>query len=298
MILRDYQEKGIADIRALFIQGKRRVCYTAPTASGKTVLFCHAAKKVIEHGQRAVVHVHRQELVEQTYKALAAEGIPCGIIAAGYPENPDASMQVAMVQTLVHRLDRLRDISLAIIDECHHGLAATWLEIANATPRARVLGTTATPERLDGKGLSAVFDALVVGPTVQELITGGWLAPFVVYAPERMVNLKGARTVAGDYALGDLARRMNTEAVLADALAEYRRHLQGHTAIAFCVTIEHSRATARFFRAAGIRAEHLMATPQAGSAATSSRVWGPARLKSSATAASSTKGSTFQASAE
>jgi DNA repair protein RadD len=257
MILRPYQEKGIADIRALFMQGKRRICYAAPTASGKTELFCHAAKKAIEHGQRAVVHVHRQELIEQTCKALAAEGIPCGIIAAGYPENTGAPMQVAMVQTLVRRLDQLRDISLSIIDECHHVLAATWLQIANATPRARVLGTTATPERLDGKGLSAVFDALVVGPTVQELIAGGWLAPFVVYAPERMVNLKGARTVAGDYALGDLARRMNTEVALTDALAEYRKHLQGRTAIAFCVNIEHSRATARFFRAAGIRAEHL-----------------------------------------
>jgi DNA repair protein RadD len=257
MILRDYQQKGISDIRALFMQGKRRVCYAAPTGSGKTVLFCHAAKKAIEHGQRAVVHVHRQELVEQTCKALAAEGIPYGIIAAGHPENPDAPMQVAMVQTLVRRLDQLRDISLSIIDECHHVLAATWLEIANATPRARVLGVSATPERLDGKGLNAVFEALVIGPTVQKLIAGGWLAPFVVYAPERMVNLKGARTVAGDYALGDLARRMNTEVVLADALVEYRKHLLGRTAIAFCVNIEHSRATARFFRAAGIRAEHL-----------------------------------------
>ena len=45
MILRPYQEKGIADIRALFMQGKRRVCYAAPTGSGKTVLFCHAAKR-------------------------------------------------------------------------------------------------------------------------------------------------------------------------------------------------------------------------------------------------------------
>ena len=69
-----------------------------------------------------------------------------------------------------------------------------------------MLGVTATPERFDGKGLSEVFDALVVGPTVKELIAGGWLSPFVVYAPERQVNLKGTRTVAGDYALGDLAR--------------------------------------------------------------------------------------------
>ena len=62
----------------------------------------------------------------------------------------------------------------------------------------------------------------------------------MVYAPERLVDLKGARTVAGDYALGDLARRMNTELRPDDALAEYRKHLTGRTAIAFCTTIDHS----------------------------------------------------------
>jgi superfamily II DNA or RNA helicase len=110
---------------------------------------------------------------------------------------------------------------------------------------------------LDGKGLSAAFDALVVGPTGKELIASGWLSPFVVFAPERMVNLKGARTVAGDFVLGDLAKRMNTEGVLADAVAEYKQHLAGKTAIAFCTTIEHSQATAEFFRANGIEAQHL-----------------------------------------
>ena len=298
MILRPYQEKGIADIRALFMQGKRRICYAAPTGSGKTVLFCHAAKKVIEHGQRAVVHVHRQELVEQTCKALAAEGIPYGIIAAGYPENTDAPMQVAMVQTLVRRLDRLRDISLSIIDECHHVLASTWLQIANATPRARVLGASATPERLDGKGLSAVFDALVLGPTVQELIAGGWLAPFVVYAPGRMVNLKGARTVAGDYALGDLARRMNSEVVLTDALVEYRSTSKDTPPSRSASPL----STRGQPPASSVLREFVpstsMATRRARSDTASSRAWEPARLKSSATAASSARGSTSQASAE
>ena len=109
MILRPYQEKGIADIRALFVQGKQRVCYAAPTGSGKTVLFCHAAQRRSSTVNAPSFIVHRQELVEQTCEALAAEGIPFGVIAAGYPENPDAPMQVAMAQTLVRRLDRLRE---------------------------------------------------------------------------------------------------------------------------------------------------------------------------------------------
>jgi DNA repair protein RadD len=98
---------------------------------------------------------------------------------------------------------------------------------------------------------------LIVGSTVKELIANGWLSPFVIYAPERLVDLKGARTIAGDFALNDLARRMNADVVLNDALDEYRKHLTGRSAIAFCVTIEHSRAVARYFRAAGVRAQHL-----------------------------------------
>lgn len=264
MILRDYQERDIAAIRASFAQGKRRVCYAGPTGSGKTILFVHAARKALQQGLSVVILVHRQELVDQTCEALAAEGIAYGIVAAGYPENADALVQVCMVQTLLRRPERLDSVKFLVIDEAHHILAATWFALAAAVPEARLLGVTATPERLDDKGLSAAFDALVIGPTVKELIAGGWLSPFVVFAPEHQVDLKRLRTVAGDYALGELANRMNTDIVLADAIAEYRKHLDEQSALVFCVTIEHSRATARALRTAGINAVHLDGDTPAG----------------------------------
>jgi len=257
MILRQYQEKGISDIRALFRQGRRKVCYTAPTGSGKTILFVHLAHRIAEKGQRVAILVHRQELIDQTCEALETEGLAHGVVAAGYPENLDAPVLVCMAQTLVNRLNRLAGIQFLIVDESHHVMAATWLAILGAVSAARVLGVTATPERLDGKGLAAMFDALVIGPAVSELIAGGWLSPFVVYAPERLVDLKGARTVAGDYAIGDLARRMGAELILDDAVTEYRQRLNGGSAIAFCTTIAHSYLVARRFRADGIRAQHL-----------------------------------------
>jgi DNA repair protein RadD len=190
MILRPYQEKGIVDIRALFIQGKRRICYAAPTGSGKTILFVHTARKAVRQGLSVAIIVHRQELVDQTCEALAAEGIEYGVIAAGYPENPDALVQVAMAQTLSRRLERLNGVAFLVVDEAHHILAATWSMLASAVPDARILGVTATPERLDGKGLSTAFDALIVGPTVTTLIADGWLAPFAIFAPEKQVDLK------------------------------------------------------------------------------------------------------------
>jgi superfamily II DNA or RNA helicase len=257
MKLRPYQEKGISDIRALFRQGRRKVCYAAPTGSGKTILFVHLAHRITEKGQCVAIIVHRQELIDQTCRALEVEGLSYGVVAAGYAENLDASVQVCMAQTVINRLERVSGVQVLIVDEAHHVMAATWLTILGALPQAWVLGVTATPERLDGKGLTAVFDALVIGPTVKELIAGGWLSPFVVYAPERLVDLKGARTVAGDYAIGDLAQRMSAELVLDDAVTEYRRRLSGRSAIAFCTTIAHSYLVARRFRAAGIRAQHL-----------------------------------------
>lgn len=257
IVLRPYQEKGIADIRGFFQKGYRKVCYTAPTASGKTVLFCHLAHKITAADQRVAVIVHRQELVDQTCKALSAEGLEFGVIAAGYPEQSAAPVLVAMAQTLVNRLDRLVSVAYLIVDEAHHVVAGTWRAILASAPNARVLGVTATPERLDGTGLREAFEVLALGPSVKELVAGSWLAPFIVYAPERLVNLKGARTVAGDYAVGDLARRMSADFVLDDALMEYRKHLEGKTAIAFCTTIEHSRTVARFFRSAGVEAQHL-----------------------------------------
>jgi superfamily II DNA or RNA helicase len=257
MALRTYQDHDFDQLRSLFAQGCKRICYAAPTGSGKTVLFCHAVQKVSEKNRRVVILVHRQELIEQTCEALTAVGIAFGVIANGWSETPDALVQVAMAQTLVNRLGRLRDVHFLVVDEAHHIVASTWRIILAALADALVLGSTATPERLDGQGLAEMFDALVIGPSVKDLIAGGWLSPFAVFAPARMVNLKGIRSVAGDYALGDLAARMNTDTSLADVITEYRKHLVGKTAIAFCTTIAHSLAAARFFRDAGIRAEHL-----------------------------------------
>lgn len=257
ILLRDYQQRGIARIQAEFLRGMRRVCYAGPTGSGKTVLFVHAARKAMAQGQKVAILIHRDELVDQTCEALEAEGIDHGVIAAGYEETPGALVQVYMVQTLARRPERLDGIRFLIIDEAHHILAATWIALAAAVPTARILGVTATPERLDGKGLSAAFDALVIGPTVKQLIAEGWLAPFKIFAPEKTVDHKNLRSMGGDYALGPLAERMSADSVLADAIAEYRKHLDGQSALAFCATIAHSRATARGFRAAGIDAVHL-----------------------------------------
>jgi superfamily II DNA or RNA helicase len=256
--LRNYQSRDLDRIRGEFTRGCRSVVYAAPTGSGKTVLFVELVARIrATRNQRVVIIVHRQELIDQTCLALTSAGLDYGVIAASYPETPGAAVQVAMAQTLVRRLDRLAGIDFIIVDEAHHAAAVSWRSILAAAPQARVLGTTATPLRLDGQGLRDLFDALVIGPSVAELIAQGWLAPFTVYAPARLVNLRGVRTIGGDYAAGELARRMRAGFVRDDVLTEYRKHLAGQPVIAFCPSIEYSIETAAFFRAAAIRAAHL-----------------------------------------
>jgi superfamily II DNA or RNA helicase len=114
LILRPYQARDADRLRAAFRQGRKRICYAAPTGSGKTVLFVYIAGRAVELDNHVGVVVHRQELVDQAGDALAAAGVPFGVVAAGYPENLDAPVQVAMVQTLVNRLDRLHGVDLLI----------------------------------------------------------------------------------------------------------------------------------------------------------------------------------------
>ena len=254
--LRNYQEQGVADIRARFTDGARRVLYQAPTGSGKTVLFGFITQNAAARGNRVVILGHRQEIVDQIDTALTDLAVPHGIIAAGYPEIPDAPVQVASVATLVRRLDRLQNLDLLVVDEAHHAVAGMWRKIIATVPDAKVLGVTATPERLDGKGLGDIFEVLVLGPTVGDLIPA-YLANFVTYAPVRDPDLSAVKTRMGDFATDQLADVMSDTVVIGSAVEEYARLCPGAPSIAFCVDIEHSKLVAERFAKAGYRAAHV-----------------------------------------
>jgi superfamily II DNA or RNA helicase len=255
--LRSYQERGVADIRVEFARGARAVLYQAPTGSGKTVLFAYLLANAVARGNRVVILGHRQEIVDQIDTALTGLAVPHGIIAAGHVETPDMPVQVASVATLVRRLDRLRHIDLLVIDEAHHAVAGTWRAIINTVPDARILGVTATPERLDGQGLGDIFEALIGGPTVADLIEGKFLSKFTAYAPARDLDLSGIRTRMGDFATDQLAGVMSGTMVIGSAVEEYTRLCPGAPAIAFCVDIKHSKLVADRFAKAGYRAAHV-----------------------------------------
>ncbi len=263
-VLRDYQVADLEKLRLAFRHGARSVLYQAPTASGKTVLFAEIVRSAAAKGNPVWVVVHRQELVDQTSRALTALSVPHGIVAAGRFHAGNGTVAVCSVQTLVRRLDKMGDVKLIVLDECHHSVAGTWYKVITSRPDALLLGVTATPERLDGRGLGREygghFDVLVEGPTVEALTTAGYLSPARVYIPPQIADLAGLKTRGGDYAVGDAATRMDRPTVTGDAIEHYERICPGASAIVFCTRVQHAENVAAAFRDRGWKSESVDGT--------------------------------------
>lgn len=260
MKLRDYQSGLIHELREAYRSGCRAPLAVAPTGAGKTVIFGHIARGVSSKGRRVMILVHRQELLDQTARTLREIDVPHGLIMSARTPDPGQLVQVASVQTLIRRLDRIPAPDLIVIDEGHHGTAGTWRKILEAFPNARVLGVTATPERLDGKGLGVewggIYDALVRGPEVADLVRRGFLSQPIYYAPPG-VDMTGAAIRGGDYRREDSEARVDKPTITGDAVEHYRRICPGSPAIAFCASVKHAEHVAEAFRAAGFRAATL-----------------------------------------
>jgi DNA repair protein RadD len=252
--LRLYQVHCVNSIRDAF-WWNRRVLFVLPTGGGKTVIFAYITASAAEKGNAVIILAHRQEIADQISVALTTMGVRHGRIQPGHSPTDDL-VQVGMVQTVARRLHEIAEPKLLIIDEAHHAVAGTWKKIAAAWPNAKILGVTATPERLDGLGMRDAFDELVVGPDVQDLIDQGFLAPFRYLAPGT-VDISSVSTVGGDYNLAELEAAVDQSCITGNAVEHYLKHLARRTAIVFCTTIAHAENVARQFREAGIPAASI-----------------------------------------
>ena len=253
MILRPYQDDLVTRTRGSFRAGKRRPLIVLPTGGGKTVCFSYIAQGAVERGNRVWIIAHRAELIRQAGNTLGQFGVGHGIIKAGV--KPTESMvQVASIQSVVARIGKVTPPDLIVIDEAHHATAGQYRKVLDAYPGARVIGVTATPCRLDGRGLGDVFDDLIVGPSLGYLTDEGFLSPARYFAPPVVADLSGVRTSRGDYLASDLDEAMAKRVVIGDAVEHYRKFLDGKPMLSFCSSVKTAEETAEAYRAAGYRA--------------------------------------------
>jgi DNA repair protein RadD len=259
--LRPYQVDVIADIDRSVAAGRRRNILVAPTGSGKTVIASAIIKAARAAFRRVLVLSHRREITIQTSAKLHQNGIPHGIIQAGFPLRPLENVQVASIQTLWRRTMQagtmeMPPADLLVIDEAHHCPATTYRQIIDAYPDATLLGLTATPCRGDGRGLGGIFEMLIECPQVAALIEQGFLVKTRVYAPVNP-DLRGVRVQAGDYVESQLADRMDNPKLIGDIVTHWLRYGERRKTVAFAVNVGHSIHLRDEFMRSGVRAEHI-----------------------------------------
>ena len=250
--LRPYQQKAILDIRSEYQRGTRSVVHVLPTGGGKTALASAITSSAVARGSSVWFVVHREELLEQTSAEFSRWGIEHGIVMSGKPASPFASVQVCSIMTLIRRLDKLPAPDLIILDEAHHVGAKSWNRLFDMD--CRFLGLTATPWRLDGKGLGSWFDRIVEGPSVKWLIENGYLSEYEAYAPA-IPDTSGLHKRGGDYITAEIDALMNRRVITGSAISHYERLASGSQAIVFCCTLDHSKGVVSQF--GEHRAAHL-----------------------------------------
>lgn len=267
--LRQYQQVAVENIRGQFGASLKAVLFCLPTGGGKTYTFSYIAEQAAIRGNRVLILEHRKELCRQASTSLGSLGVRHRVVAPadkiaeirrahvarfGQPFiDQNATVAVASVQTLGRRMEWLAqfDPALVIVDECHHAVAGTWARIMQALPRARFLGVTATPCRTDGQGLGDVFDSMVVGPSMAELIAEGALVRPRVFAPPVKFTIEGVHTSGGDFNAKELSQVLDQPTITGDAVAHYKKLAPGRPTIVFCASIRHAEHVAEEFRAAG-----------------------------------------------
>lgn len=254
--LYDWQFDMLLEAAALMRQGYRRILIQCPTGGGKTRMAAALMLVAAQMGSTSQFMVHRKELIKQTSKTFTEIGLPHGFIANGWPLSTDAATTLAGIQTLVNRLRMILPPDLVVVDECHHAVSATYTRVLNAYQDSFIIGLSATPERLDGRGLDEHFDVMVKGPSVSWLIENGYLSPFEFYGPDNP-DMSGVPSTAGDFQVDAAAEVVDKPDLVGNIVEHYLRLAPGEQGLVFAVNREHSRHIAAEFNANGVPAMHV-----------------------------------------
>jgi DNA repair protein RadD len=274
---RDYQIELEQGIYAAWRGGARNVLAVLPTGGGKSFV---VARIAAAFNSAVAVIAHRSELVTQMSTALAREGVRHRVIGPAALSRtctslhmdemrrsfiePSSRVAVCSVNTLVGMNPAdpwLRQVGMWAQDEAHHITAGSvWGKAAEMLPNALGLGVTATPTRLDRKGLGrhadGLMDAMVLGPTPRVLINRGFLADYRIFAPLSDLDLSSVPTTdSGEYSPEKLKAARRKSTITGDVVASYLRFANGKLGITFDTDIESATETAAAYRAAGVVAE-------------------------------------------
>ena len=254
----DYQEDMKERIeKALRLH--RSVMAQMPTGTGKTYLLTAVIDSFVSNNSKEKVWIvaHRKELVSQIDETVRK----FHSYSASNTSSLLSSVKAMSIQWLMRHYDEIEEVpGMIVIDEAHHALAKTYKEMWERFPKAKFLGLTATPCRLNGKGFTDLFDVLVQSWSVPEFISKGRLATYDFVSiktdgvTQRLIDSLQKRGADGDYQNKEMDMLLNKKPSIEKlyrSLEEYGKDRKG---IVYAININHANAIAEFYREHGIAA--------------------------------------------
>ena len=254
----DYQEDMKERIeKALRLH--RSVMAQMPTGTGKTYLLTAVIDSFVSNNpmEKVWIVAHRRELVSQIDETVRK----FHSYSTTNTSSLLSSVKAVSIQWLSKHYDEIEEEpGMIVIDEAHHALAKTYKEMWERFPKAKFLGLTATPCRLNGKGFTDLFDVLVQSWDVPEFISKGRLATYDFVSiksdgvTQRLIDSLQKRGADGDYQNKEMDMLLNKKPSierLYRSLEEYGKDRKG---IVYAINISHANAIAEFYREHGIAA--------------------------------------------
>jgi superfamily II DNA or RNA helicase len=238
MMLRDYQIEMMDRVGEALAR-YRSVMVQMPTGTGKTVLLA----EVVKHFQRVLVVAHRRELIAQIKARVDVDRV-----------TVESVQRLALGNSGVEA----EDFDLIVIDEAHHAVAKTYRQLWERWPKAKFLGLTATPCRLNGATFTDLFDVMLQSWQIQQFIDKGWLSDFdyVSAAPEsealRMVAKLDKRGADGDYQQKQMATVMDVPESIEHLYLSYQAFAQGKKGIVYAIDRQHAQHIADYYQGHGV----------------------------------------------
>ena len=254
----DYQEDMKERIeKALCLH--RSVMAQMPTGTGKTYLLTAVIDSFVNNNpmEKVWIVAHRRELVSQIDETVRK----FHSYSASNTSSLLSSVKAISIQWLMRHYDEIEEVpGMIVIDEAHHALAKTYKEMWERFPKAKFLGLTATPCRLNGKGFTDLFDVLVQSWGIPEFISKGRLATYDFVSiksdgvTQRLIDSLQKRGADGDYQNKEMDMLLNKKPSierLYQSLEEFGKDRKG---IVYAININHANAIAEFYREHGIAA--------------------------------------------
>ena len=170
-------------------------------------------------------------------------------------------IKAVSIQWLSKHYDEIEEEpGMIVIDEAHHALAKTYKEMWERFPKAKFLGLTATPCRLNGKGFTDLFDVLVQSWGVPEFISKGRLATYDFVSiksdgvTQRLIDSLQKRGADGDYQNKEMDMLLNKKPSierLYQSLEEYGKDRKG---IVYAINISHAQKITKLYQEHGVKA--------------------------------------------